>query len=133
MVALIVLLLFVGLCIWGFFSDRRQFRREEAECKQRRQAFLADQSKIPKSRVVVTTKGGKVFKSGLFEPTAEIHYVFHHSVDYVTSSNWAQIEIEVTFRRGYYYDYINLQYIPVCEIEEMKVVQEKDRPILSPV
>ena len=125
MIALLIFLGFIGLMVWAFYADRKNDKKDYAKRKEEQVAWMAEQAKSPKFKVVVTTKAGKTYETAAFEPESEIEYWFGGwHLETKSSKLLAHSRIEGSIKAARYFHEAENLFIPMCEIETFQAVQD---------
>ncbi len=128
MIALFVLLGFIGLCVYAFIADKRDDRKRHENCKYESIGWLYQQFQLPKFYVHVLTKTGKVYITEPFEPTSKVEYWYRgwHVVNF-DSLTQAKDRIERSISTGRFYNQSTETFIPLCEIEYMQAKEYSEK------
>jgi hypothetical protein len=124
MIALYIFIGFVILSIWAIVSDVKKEKRQHKEVQAKCKAWLEEELKKPLSKVMVVTKSGTTLYSESFEPKAEEEYYLNWNFFRRTSLEQAQQAIENSIRWGRYCDTKTNTYVPMCEVEVIRIVDE---------
>ena len=120
MIALVFILGLIGLVVWAFKADAAAARRKHAEAD----VWLAEQRALPRAKVVLKTKSGSIYECPMFEPSVDVKPWIHGLFVFKRSSfHPAESKVEKSFRAEHYYHEAEELYIPMCEIEEIRVVK----------
>lgn len=123
MIGFLILGGFIGLCVWAWKSDTKQHERDYKIQLAIVENFLREENLKPKLQVVVHTKTEKSLLSKPFEPTSEVEYwgIGGYASWQNTSRDNAEAFIEQVVKSGRY-KHTDGIYVPLCEIESMRVV-----------
>jgi nitrogen fixation-related uncharacterized protein len=123
MIGLTIFFGIIGLCVWAWKADNKQHERSYKIQLAIVENFLREENLKPKLQVVVHTKAERSLLTKPFEPTSEVEYwgTMGYSSWQNTSRDNAEAFIESVVKSGRY-KHTDGTYVPMCEIESMKVV-----------
>lgn len=115
------------LPIWAITSDRGNDRKAFAEINAENEKWIEEQKTLPKYRVLVITKSGEKYYYKSFEPQSSVDsFLGRYSIIKSTSLEMARGLIENCIKFGRYYHPETNLYIPLCEIESFRAIEEKN-------
>lgn len=120
------LALFIGVCTWGWIADDKRIARELKDAQDGCTAWLADQDKLPKYCIQITTKSGKILMSEVVEARSEIEHWFRWTYFKSPSKERAQDKVDQWMKLGR--AKLGDLYIPTCDMETVQVVEYKPAP-----
>jgi hypothetical protein len=110
----------IPLSIW---LDCKSKKKERAKVESDAKEWLYKELQKPPFKIVVTAKNGTAYESKFFKPNYDIEHFFHWTYLTHTSKELAETKIEQSFKASRYFHNETDTYVPICDVETIKVVQ----------